>query len=64
METRLINWRTAMMKPVVPGTYMIVGTHPAGVKNNEIALTLFIITRVTEDGWVYGIESIDEKEAA
>jgi hypothetical protein len=52
------------MKPVVPGTYMIVGTHPAGVKNNEIALTLFIITRVTEDGWVYGIESIDEKEAA
>lgn len=66
MEKRIINWRTAMMKPVIPGTYMAVGTHPVDVKNNEIvrviAITLFIITRVTEDGWVYGIETIDNKK--
>ena len=57
MEKRIINWRAEMMKPVTVGTYMIVG---GGIA----APQLFIITHVDEDGWVYGIESIDEKEDA
>ena len=63
MEQRIINWKTEMMKPVVPGTYLMVGWRPPVVKDGEIvggiACQLFIVTRVTDDGWVYCIRSID-----
>jgi hypothetical protein len=58
MEKRIINWRAEMMKPVTAGTYMIVGG------GDSAAPQLYIVTRVADDGWVYGIESIDEKEDA
>lgn len=53
MEKRIINWRAEMMKPVTAGTYMIVGG------GDSAAPQLYIVTRVADDGWVYGIESID-----
>lgn len=66
METRLINWRTAMMKPVFPGSMLVIGTKVPVMKDGEIAdgigTFLYIVTRVTEDGWVYGIETIDNKK--
>lgn len=66
METRLINWRTAMMKPVFPGSMLVIGTKVPVMKDGEIVdgigTFLYIVTRVTEDGWVYGIKTIENSD--
>lgn len=66
MEQRICNWKTNCMKPVIPGTYLMLGWKPPVVKDDEIVAgiecILFIVTRVNDDGWVYGIRSIDDKK--
>jgi len=63
MEQRLINWRASAMKPVIQGSYLMILWNGPTVKNDKVVgvliPTMFIVTRVSEDGTVYGIESID-----